>query len=201
MPSKLDEKTLEVRLTRNRLEVCFTDGCNNNRHGLSRYCGMCKYRHYFYGWSGGRKIRPSEYETEKKMVQTLVDKNRHKDSIKYAMGLLDKWLRNGPDLVQGLHEAGVTAEEVLVEAASLYVYMKRNIKLIPGWTALTHTIGLNVIRLHKAHRRVYGRDNFAVGNYILGNLEVLFAKIYQGSVKLEKKRERVAEILSADLDV
>lgn len=162
---------------------------------------MCKYRRYFYGWSGGRKIRPKEYETEKRMVQAVIDRNRDKDSIKYALHLLEKWLKNGFDLVQGLHEAGVTAEQVLVESAALYVYMQRNPKLVPGWTALTHAIGLNVIRLHKAHRRIYGRDNEAVGNYVLGSLKPLFIKIYEGSVKLERKRERVTEILSEDLDV
>ena len=201
MPSRLEDKTLETRLLKNRLEVCFTDGCNRPRHGLSRYCSMCKYRRYFYGWPGGRKIKPKEYTAEKKMVQALIDKNRDKESIKYALNFLGQWLKNGFDLVQGLREAWVTAEQVLVESAALYVYMQRNPRLVPGWTALTHAIGLNVIRLHKAHRRIYGGDNFAIGNHIVGNLKILFAKIYEGSVKQENTRKKTAEILAEDLDV
>jgi hypothetical protein len=160
---------------------------------------MCKYRRYFYGWSGGRKIKPGEYAAERKMVQALIDKNRDKDSIKYALNFLGKWLKNGFDLVQGLHEAGVTAEQVLVESAALYVYMQRNPRLVPGWTALTHAIGLNVIRLHKAHRRIYGGDNFAIGNHIVGNLKILLVKIFEGTTKRERMRKKTEEILSEDL--
>lgn len=201
MPSKLEEKTLEVRLLKNCLKMCFTDRCNRPRHGLSRYCSMCKYRNYFYGWSSGRKIRPREYATEKNMVAALIDKNREGRSIRYALTLLDNWLKNGVDLVQGLHDAGVTAEEVLVESAAMYLYMKKNPRLIPGWTALAHAIGLNVIRLHKAHRRIYGADNFAIGNHIVGNLRLLFEKVYEGSLKLEMKRRMTEEVLSEDLVV
>ena len=201
MPSKLNEKTLEARLIRNGLEQCFTDGCIKPRHGLSRYCSMCKYKRYFHGWSGGRKIKPSEYATEKRMVAALIDKNRDGRSIGYALGFLDNWLKNGLDLVQGLHDAGVTAEDVLVESGAMYLYMRKNPRLIPGWTALAHAIGLNVIRLHKAHRRIYGRDNFAIGNHIVGNLRILFEKMWEGSVKMEMKRKRVKEALSEDLVV
>jgi len=201
MPSKLDEKTLEARLERNGLEQCFTDACTKPRYGLSRYCSMCKYRRYFYGWSGGRKIKPGEYATEKRMVATLIDKNKDGRSISYALGFLDNWLKNGLDLVQGLYDAGVAAEDVLIESGAMYLYMKKNPRLIPGWTALTHSIGLNVIRLHKAHRRIYGPDNFAIGNYIVGNLRILFEKMWEGSVKMEMKRKKVKEVLSEDLIV
>lgn len=201
MPSKLNEKTLEARLIRNGLEQCFTDDCIKPRHGLSRYCSMCKYRRYFYGWSGGRKIKPSEYTTEKRMVAALINMNRDGRSIGYALDFLDNWLKYGLDLVQGLHDDGVTAEDVLVESGALYLYMRKNPRLIPGWTALTHAIGLNVIRLHKAHRRIYGRDNFAIGNHIVGNLRILFEKMWEGSVRLEKKREMMKEALSEDLIV
>jgi len=162
---------------------------------------MCKYRRYFYGWPGGRKIKPKEYAAEKKMVQALIDKNRDKESIKYALNFLGQWLKNGFDLVQGLREAGVTAEQILVESAALYVYMQRNPRLVPGWTALTHATGLNVIRLHKAQRRIYGGDNFAIGNHIVGNLKILFVKIFEGAVKQENIRRKTAEILAEDLDV
>lgn len=162
---------------------------------------MCKYRRYFYGWSGGRKIRPSEYATEKKMVAALIDKNRDGKSIRYALNFLDNWLKNGFDLIQGLREADVTAENVLVESAAIYLFKRNNPHLIPGWTALTHAIGLNVIRLHKAHRRVYGGDNFALGNHIVGNLRILFEKMWEGSAKLAKKREMMKEVLGEELIV
>jgi hypothetical protein len=198
-----------TRSARNERLLCNARGCTRRRYRVSRYCQTHAQRMAEFGSLTGRRILPKEYAYEKQQVERFLSRHRDHVATQTALKLIDRWLAaaEGPYVnerhyvihipgrleLQRLLAGGVEPWELLVEAATVFVYTQEHGVGTDTGEELARTIGTSVIYLRPLERRASGtlkRPSGAprreIGQYLLESLRRFFVNILMG-VRAERQ--------------
>lgn len=186
--------------------------CGNNRHQLSRYCGMCKSAYYRWGQPNGKALPSSHYTSTKEECIKLLSVNRDKRGVQtalaYCQNFMDKASKdslrvpNPIGCISELQRRGVTAEEMLIEAISVYIYCFSLTTSSPHWNT-KYQMGNAILNLRRYARpsTIIGNHRREVGEYLLA-LRPLYEKFKQAIRRQKKCKQSLEAVLSGDdLDI
>lgn len=133
--------SLQGAIAANQTDVCDLPGCNKARIGISKYCATHRNNNARLGHPTARKVLAKEYAFERMQVSELIAENRSHSGVSNAVRWIQTWVDAaitgqtttsihgkiiGASELRRLADHGVTAEDILVESASFWVYMQRN---------------------------------------------------------------------------
>ena len=146
-----------VSVARNVGRPCMVRGCTRRRHQIGLHCHAHSRARNQHGHPLGRRIRPSEYATERKEVSTFLDQHQDHAGVQVALSFLQQWLDEArrdaaaevparSHLVR-LSVSGVTPQDILREAAAVWLFSTRQSRTLPDDERLTYALGLAVLHL------------------------------------------------------
>lgn len=140
----------------NEQRSCSAPSCTRRRNRVSAFCKYHERRKQSYGHPQGKLIKPAEYVIEKAEARTLLERNAEHEGVVNAIAWLDQWLKDsgegyttlpGARHFHRLHSHGVTAFDILVEFAALWLYSTRYPRRLPDDARLTYALAVNVFRM------------------------------------------------------
>ena len=195
----------------NEERICIIRHCNSNRAGVGRYCSRHQRNKWRFGDPHARRIFPQEMDVERSKVWHVVEYNRDHQAIKGGIEYFRKWMENAANGIPGisahehfkrLHEEGVTGNELLVEAATVYMFQQYNPEALPGNLPdpLMMAIGLAVLGYRKmvegdpnprnyiSELRITPRTRKEVGRIIWRDIGMLLVEIYKAIQENDKAK-------------
>lgn len=151
--------------------------------------------------NGSGAIPRSYYASYRNDCKRLIDAHRDNVGVQWCLKFCSNFLEKAADgsmsvpnpkqRIGFLFIKGVTAKELLVEAAAMYCYVRSNPR-----GGMKYQVGNAVLRLRRWNRRIYGSHRKEVGVYLLTKLHPLFKKLY-----VTLKEEKASQVkLEAALD-
>jgi hypothetical protein len=187
---------LNHAIERNTSHKCKASGCNRFRTLLSGYCKSHFKRVNLYGNPEGKVLRKAQYIKEYEDVSELILDNLEHLSTTTALSFIQKWIDDAkegspcvtPKELSRLSSKAVTALDILIEAASIYLYSQRNPHLLPDDKELSYQMGIGVLRLcpqtysinvsgFKVWKKASGGERRDVGQYLRDNLGLYFYNV------------------------
>ena len=191
--------------------------CPRRRRGVSVFCAAHERKRNLYGSPHGRHLRPKEFADEKALVVAFVKKHREHVAIKAAVSWLDELLNNAAAGQPGIaashfsriHQHGVSAVDVLVASATLWLYSHRNPTALVDDERLDYAIGRAVLHLapreshvartprgrERRYKRIAGTTRGAVGRFLRENLGVMWIRMCDSLDAAESRREEARQTL------
>jgi hypothetical protein len=194
-----------ARLEANQQQSCIMKVCERKRIHFSKYCATHSQRGYQYGDPTGRRIRPKEYEEELADVRDLIRQNPEHSGIQIAVKFFDDWLAAATTEGSSgtlaskhfyqLYQEGLTGEELLCECAAIYLFQRRNPRLLPDGLATYIALALGVLCKRK-NKMGYGTKKYIdvstrrnVGRRIIESIGLLLVNITNTVRDRERKRQ------------
>jgi hypothetical protein len=145
---------------------CRANGCTSNRCGISPYCRRHHRGNTHHGHPEGRKIDPREYAYEKKLTEAFLKKHAHHEGLQSALRWIDRWLHQASvhEAVPGQREMAriaehkVTANAILIEVCSVFLFSRFQPKHLPDDQRLTFGLASAVLGLIPREKR-FGTSN------------------------------------------
>lgn len=142
-------------IRRNRFRLCSVPGCGSARVRVAAYCGKHEALRRSHGHPKGRDIKRKEYLNELAQVRELLERNQSHPGVVNALRWLTSWLESASEggapvaykQMHRLNMRGVTALDVLIEAAALWLYSRRNPSRLPDDARLTSGMIRAIFRL------------------------------------------------------
>lgn len=181
---------------------CDVPDCVKHRHGISRYCLKHRNTHARTGHPLQRsQLFNSRHSLEREKVRTIVTNNANHPGILEAIRWLQQWINAAMrgekgalalEDIRRLVDAGVTAEDILIEATSFYIYQQHNPHHFLSDEVLDISLSIAVLSLARPARRTrYNPDGTTtevrqgikaaprkkVGRFIRSHLLDLFVNI------------------------
>ena len=193
MPRISTKESLEHFKKHNQDKDCSVKHCDSKRAGVSKYCSRHQRNNWRYGDPLARRIFPQEMEVERSKCEHVVKYNKEHPAIDNGIDYFNQWMINSANEIPGisatehfqrLHDDGVTGEELLIEAATVYMFQRNNPDELPEHQPrpLMMAIGLAVL----GYRQLKPDDP----NY----------RNYISELRIEpKKRREVGRIIWRDL--
>lgn len=165
---------------------CSARGCTEKRRNISRYCRKHEHQNQQQGHPEATWIRKTDFETERELVQEIIDKNSDHPGVQHAVKFLDGYLKAAstgsanvpaPDHMASLYLQGVTGKELLVTIAAIYLLYRGRTRLIKSDRHMLFAVGNAVLRTRKLGMRTYGRQRREIGKLINKTIGVLCLNI------------------------
>lgn len=142
---------------------CDVPECIKHRHGLSRFCLNHRNANARYGHPLQRaQLFKSRHSAEREKVRAIVVNNANHPGIIAATQWLQQYINAvmrgqegalAPEDIRRLVDAGVTAEDILVEAASFYIHQQYNPHHFLNDAAVDISLSLAVLGLARPAKR------------------------------------------------
>lgn len=184
----------------NASKRCNAQGCfHNRRKGVTGYCQPHERARNLYGHPLGKFIRPRDYSAEKAEVTDFVEKYQEHPSITVTMKWLKGWLEDAQKgkamqaarEIYRLADYGVTANDILIETAAIWLYATRFPNRLPDDERLTYALGIGMLSLaplyntyqytngveKKRSKRVPGKARKLIGRQLRSELSILYMRI------------------------
>ena len=137
----------------NERKTCRHPPCSRNRTRLSAYCSTHYNCYHYYGHPDSRKIKPKEYQLEKRLVARVVNRNLDHAAIQQAIRFFDTWITRavvgskapGGKYLARLVDKNVTGKECLIEIGAIWVFAWWNKRLFPSDRAMTYGLGTTIL--------------------------------------------------------
>lgn len=192
------------RLLDNQSKPCNVRGCIQPRLGFSLYCSPHNHRKVQYGTPTGRRFLPKDFEFDVARVREIIQANIDHPGVQLGIQFFTDWLE-AACTVRGvlarkhflrLYDEGITAEELLIDCAGIWIYSFANPRQLPSEDPLTFALGIAVLTKARNKRgcvscqKLPVAERRNVGLRIRQNLGSLFMNIF-GMIR---KREAEEEI-------
>lgn len=163
---------MSSRLRTNASKQCAAERCHSNRDRFGRFCRLHQERFHLHGTPEGRRINPKEYEHERNLVEEFMGSNRNHKAIQGATWFLEDAIYENEyvhaSLAQSLSHFSsnnISAHELIVETAALWLYYSRNPQKFDSDLAFTHALGTAALYLHprkliKTHKTPSGQKKY-----------------------------------------
>lgn len=166
---------------------------------------MCKQRFYRWGSPDDRAIPKSWYDSERERYTRLISDELHRTKlVKMALSFCSTYLSkslegtqyraNPSGYVTQLAKAGLEAEEMLIEAISMYAFCTRR-KRLPQYQ-----VGNAVLRMKrwspKAVRGIHRRE---VGGYLIQHLQPFFTALMEYESPQDRFRDALEKAAKEEL--
>lgn len=122
-------------IEQNERQSCRAPECVRPRIGISPYCLRHRKAHSFYGHPLQAKLHASRHAAEREQVAEIFSCNRDHPGILAAVQWTQQWMDNAlsrsketvaAEDLRRLQNSGVTAREIVIEAAAFYIYQQNN---------------------------------------------------------------------------
>jgi len=214
---RLNAEKLKQLVTLNHFLACDVPGCDKNRVGLSNYCGYHRKVKSATGHPLQKKFLASRYNLERDQVKELVESNHSHTGIVTATKWLQDWLNYAEAAVPGtiaaeelqrLLQHGVTATQIFIEAASVFVFQRNNPFQFKNDDSLDIAVSLAILKLAPLAKKVgiiSGRSTTVtikakvkldVGKRIRVHLQPLFVNLLSA---IERNKSQAEEVYKAML--
>jgi hypothetical protein len=216
----------------NERAVCKVRGCHEPRSRISGFCLRHGQKNHSYGHPLARPIYRKDYAIERDECRAILSRNLEAGhpGVVYAVGLFDRWLE-AKDFSQAistvkrpsaaladhftrLKASGVTGLDLLVEAASIWLFADRNQKRVDGHRHLTYTLGHKLCRAKAAPLPkplkgkampfkgiITGPASRMVGEMVIKNLGVLLIAVCRKVQAQEAKHQETLLAMYEPLEV
>lgn len=192
-------RTIADAKAANERHPCSVDDCTNPRIGVSKYC--MKHRNHFtlYGHPLQTKLHSSRHAVERQQVTEIFNSNSNHPGILSAIRWIQQWMddaitgRAGTVLaaedLRRLHDNGVTARDIVIEAASFYIFQQWNKHKFLNDAAVDVAMSLAILSLAPLDKRsragtpgmvpvrIRAKPRKAVGRWIRSHLIDLFVNL------------------------
>ena len=128
-------ETFSEAVDQNERQSCRAPDCVRQRVGISPYCLRHRKAHSFYGHPLQTKLHASRHAAEREQVAEIFSCNRDHPGILSAVQWTQQWLDNAvhqskatlaAEDLRRLQDSGVTAQDIVIEAAAFYIYQQGN---------------------------------------------------------------------------
>ena len=203
-------------IARNEAQGCTVAGCRNPRNALALYCAGHRSAYRRYGSPEGRALTCDDLHSPSRSVRQLFHANHQHPGLLEALRIVAGWLDpvTAASSPLGLSEArrlglaGVSALDVVTEAAAVYVLSRQRPRRLSTTRELRFAIARQVLRLAKLPRSPRGhRADIpgslldAVGARVLAVLGRFLANVASAVETQRDAAEQVREAFAAPFSV
>ena len=185
-------------ITENGHLFCSSSHCSSKRIGLSSFCINHRNKYVLYGHPLQYKLHASRHAVEREEVTRIFDNNPQHKGILEAIQFVQRWINAvnredssaiAPEEIRRLTNAGVTARDIVIEAASFYIYQQWNKHHFHNDMAVDIALSLAVLGLAPIAKKTRVNPNGSItrtpisfkasarkkiGRYLRGHLIELF---------------------------
>lgn len=197
----------------NTSRKCSVKSCSTDRVGFSKYCSTHRFRKLAYGDPESRRWRVKDFETEAEQVRQLVQANSNHPGVQKGIQFFQQWINRactvGGQLAQRqcarLNDEGITAQELLVDCGSIWLYSFDRPWDLPTDTALTYALALAFMcKSHNSKGCVSSRGigttvRRKVGEHIRNGVGMLLSNFRSTLKQAEKDQEETRRLMSQPL--
>jgi len=158
-----------------------------------------------------RGIRRRAIDIERDEIGKIVTNNLDHAGIKIGIDFFARWMKLSDtesshvparSYIQRLYQLEVNPVDILVEAASLWLWSERNWgSRVKGDKHRDHLTGARIIRILPYKGTVYGKIYYEAGKHTRKNIGVLLNNLLKPAQKLEVKRNESLKAQSAALNI
>ncbi|MDB5808903.1 MAG: hypothetical protein JWN94_1025 [Betaproteobacteria bacterium] len=204
----------------NQYKMCNAKGCMLSRHRVSGYCRVHERGRRLYGHALGYHFKSKEFNEERQLVTEFIGSNIEHKGIASALAFLRQWLErstSGDKLLPAyedfhrLNSKCIKPIDILIEAATVWLYSERHRERLPDDLRLTYAISLAVLHLAPrdyrstwsqgretvSPQRLSAAARLAVGEHIRTNLGLLISNIVRTMQKQQSEQHEFRQSLSA----
>jgi len=219
---RLNTEKLKQLVTLNHFLACDVPGCDKNRVGLSNYCPYHRKVKSATGHPLQKKFLASRYNLERDQVKELVGSNQSHTGIVTATKWIQEWLNYAEADVPGtiareelqrLLKHGVTATQIFIEAASVFVFQRNNPFQFKNDDALDIAVSLAILKLAPLAKKIgvtsgkpttmiiKAKVKLEVGKRIRVHLQPLFVNLLTAIERNKSQAEEVHKAMLIPLEL